>query len=174
MSRLHVLRFVVAILFLSGVTSSLSAADPRVGEALYVGTVAFSQGGAPCLACHGHAGTGLGPSAGYYGPDLTELYANYGAEGVSSVLEFLAFPSMEALYRERPLTEQEIADLTAFFGERVEAGTIPPDRLPLWVIVVLLVLAGITIVAARRRMKTGMRQSLINQQRHLLSKGGQS
>lgn len=174
MSRLHVMRFVFAILFLLGVTSSLSAADPRVGEALYVGTVAFSQGGAPCLACHGHAGTGLGSSSGYYGPDLTDLYANYGAEGVSSVLEFLSFPSMEAFYRERPLTEQEILDLTAFFGEPVEAGMVPADRLPLWVIVALLVMAGITILAARRRMKAGMRQSLINQQRHLLSKGGTS
>lgn len=174
MLRFHVLKFVFGILFVLGVANSLSAADPRVGEALYVGSVAFSRGGAPCLACHGHAGTGLGFSSGYYGPDLTDLYVNYGAEGVSSVLEFLAFPSMEAFYRERPLTAQEIADLTAFFGEAVEAGTIPPDRLPLWVIVALLVVAGITILAARRRMKFGVRQSLIDQQRQTLSKGGQS
>lgn len=174
MSRFHILRFVFGILILLGVTTPLSAADPRAGEALYVGTAAFSRGGAPCLACHGHAGTGLGSSSGYYGPDLTDLYTNYGAEGVSAVLEFLEFPSMEAFYRERSLTEQEIADLTAFFGETVESGAIPPDRLSLWVIVALLIAAGITILAARRRMKIGVRQSLINQQRQSISKGGQS
>lgn len=174
MLRFHVLRLVFSFLFVLGMFSPLSAADPRAGEALYSGALAFSGGGAPCLACHGHAGTGLGLSSGYYGPNLTDLYTNFGAEGVSAVLESLPFPSMEPYYRDRPLTAQEIADLTAFFGETVEAGTIPPDRLPLWVIIALLVVAGITILAARRRMKSGVRQSLIDQQRHLLSKGGQS
>ncbi|MBE0597204.1 MAG: hypothetical protein IH614_08045, partial [Desulfuromonadales bacterium] len=40
------------------------------GEALYVGTAPFEQGGAPCLGCHGIAGAGLGKAAGAsYGPD---------------------------------------------------------------------------------------------------------
>ena len=38
--------------------------DPKQGEALYVGSVSFSAGGAPCLACHGIAGHELGLAAG--------------------------------------------------------------------------------------------------------------
>lgn len=168
MSRFYISKLVLFTILALGIFSPLSAADPRAGEALFVGTVDFSGGGAPCLACHGHAGTGLGLSSGYYGPDLTDLYTNFGAEGVSAVLESLPFPSMEPYYRDRPLTTQEVADLTAFFGETIEAGTIPSDRLPLWVIIALLVVAGITILAARRRMKSGVRQSLIDQQRQTL------
>lgn len=168
MSRLLNLLVVVCTLVVLGSVSFLSAADPRQGEALYVGAAAFSQGGAPCLACHGHAGTGLGVSSGYYGPDLTSLYDNYGEAGVSSVLEFLLFPGMEAYYRDRPLTPQEIADLTAFFGQSVEAGSLPADRLPLWVVIALVVVTGATLLAAKRRMKTGVRQALIDQQRQSL------
>ena len=168
MLRFYVFKLVLFAIFVVGSFAPLFAADPRAGEALYVGSVAFSGGGAPCLACHGHAGTGLGLSSAHYGPDLTDLYTNYGAEGVGSVLESLAFPSMEALYRQRPLTEQEIADLVAFFGETVEAGTIPSDRLPLWVIIALLIVAGITILAAKRRMNPGVRHSLINEHRQTL------
>jgi cytochrome c553 len=92
--------------------------DPVRGEALYVGKVVFSAGGAPCLACHGIAGHELGYAAGAnYGPDLTALFGDYGEEGVAAVLEDpSAFESMEAIFADRPLTEDEIADLTAFFA----------------------------------------------------------
>ncbi len=168
MLRCHVLRLVSCLILLAGFCSSLWAADPRAGEALYVGATAFSAGGAPCLACHGHAATGLAGSSAYYGPDLTSLYDNYGEMGVRSVLEVLSFPSMEAYYRERPLTAEEISDLTAFFGQSVEAGSVPADRLPLWTLVALLIAVGAAVLVARRRMQPGVRQSLIRQQRQTL------
>lgn len=92
--------------------------DPGRGEALYVGKVAFTAGGAPCLACHGIAGHELGYAAGAnYGPDLTAIFNDYGEEGVAAVLEDpSAFKSMEAIFTDRPLTEDEITDLTAFFA----------------------------------------------------------
>jgi mono/diheme cytochrome c family protein len=95
-----------------------AAGDPAKGRALYVGNVAFSKGGAPCLACHGIAGAGLGLAAGAnYGPDLTSIYDDYGAEGVASILESLPFPSMEPIYASRPLTVEEQADVTAFLAQ---------------------------------------------------------
>lgn len=91
--------------------------DPERGKALYVGTASFANGGAPCLACHGIGGAGLGMAAGAsYGPDLTDFYQNYGAEGVVAILETLPFPSMEPIYAKRPLTEKEQQNLTAFFA----------------------------------------------------------
>lgn len=92
--------------------------DPDRGEDLYVGTIAFANSGAPCLACHGVAGHELGYASGAnYGPDLTAIFNDYGEEGVAAVLEDpSSFESMEAIFIDRPLTEDEIADLTAFFA----------------------------------------------------------
>lgn len=125
--------------------------DARRGEALYVGTQSFSQGGAPCLACHGIAGAGLGLAAGAnFGPDLTELHGNFGAEGVQSVLESLTdFASMEPIYANRPLTAEEQADVAAFLAEVAgqtpfEAGARLLGHVALWTgaLLVVLTLAG--------------------------------
>lgn len=92
--------------------------DAQRGEALYVGTIAFSAGGAPCLACHGIAGHELGFAAGAnYGPDLTALFEEYGEDGVAGILEDpAAFESMQAIFADRPLSADEQADLAAFFA----------------------------------------------------------
>ncbi len=95
-----------------------SKGDPRRGEALFAGTAFFAKGGAPCLACHGIAGAGLGKAAGAsFGPDLTALWENFGEDGVLSVLESLPFPSMTPIYDTRPLNHQEQLDLAAFLAE---------------------------------------------------------
>ncbi|MFO7578117.1 MAG: hypothetical protein R6W66_10365 [Pelovirga sp.] len=167
----------ITVLLLSGLSGGVVAAqDPAAaqrGANLYLGVTAFSNGGAPCLACHAHSGSGLEQSSGY-GPDLSGLYEQYGGAGVQGVLEFLQFPSMEALYRDRPLTEQEIADLTAFFGRTGAAEAGGSDRLFSRVAGSLVIVAGLTLVAARRRRQPGARQALIDRQRQTLNKGGQS
>lgn len=112
-------------LFLLASPGWAQQADPSRGEALFIGTVGLAEGGAPCLACHGIAGHELGHAAGAsYGPDLTDLFENYGEEGITAVLENLSFGSMEAIYAGRPLTDAEITDLTAFF-ESAAAGVAP-------------------------------------------------
>jgi mono/diheme cytochrome c family protein len=141
------------------------------GEALYVGNVSFSAGGAPCLACHGIAGHELGHAGGAnYGPDLTAIYEDYGEEGVAGVLEDLSFESMDAIYAERPLTENERADLVAFF-EAVSTGVAPSIGSDL-VLHVALVTAFFMIligVLGWRRLH-GVRQPLVEQARN--GKGG--
>lgn len=92
-----------------------TAGDALAGEALYVGTKAFANGGAPCLACHGIAGHGLARAASF-GPDLTASHEQYGAEALESVLEVVAFPSMEPIYREHAMTKEERAHLIAFLA----------------------------------------------------------
>jgi mono/diheme cytochrome c family protein len=100
----------------SGTAMPVGNADK--GRDLYIGTVAFAKGGAPCLACHGIAGAGLGLAAGAnFAPDLTSMYESYGDEGVLSLLETLPFPSMEPIYASRPLTAEEQGDVTAFLAQ---------------------------------------------------------
>jgi mono/diheme cytochrome c family protein len=120
----HYTLLVVGLLLLSA-PGWAQPGDPQRGKDLYVGTISFSEGGAPCLACHGIAGQKLGFAAGAnYGPDLTAMYEDYGEEGVVDVLEDLSFESMAAIYTSRPLTEMEIADLVAFFAT-VSTGAAP-------------------------------------------------
>jgi len=136
------------------------------GRDLYVGTASFENSGAPCLACHGIGGAGLGMAAGAnYGPDLTNLYENYGPAGVVSILETLPFPSMKPIYADRPLTQEEQQDLSAFFKTvsarepvRVE------DKFVLQAGGVFLAFALILYVFGRYRLNR-VRRSLVEEAR---------
>ncbi len=140
--------------------------DPLRGEALYVGSVSFAEGGAPCLACHGIAGHELGFAAGAnYGPDLTAIYEDYGADGIADVLEDLSFESMNAIYESRPLADSEKADLVAFFGT-VSADAAPDIGAGMTLHVILVTAAFLVLIGAFgwRRLQ-GVRQPLIEQAR---------
>jgi mono/diheme cytochrome c family protein len=142
------------------------AGDPERGRALYAGTAPFAKGGAPCLACHGIAGAGLGMAAGAsFAPDLTSMYEDFGAEGVASILESLPFPSMEPIYASRPLSATEQADVTAFLAEVAGQPPFQAGRQ-----VVGHVAAGVAIMAGLLglfgwgRLK-GVRQPLVDRAR---------
>ena len=136
------------------------AGDSAAGEELFVGTRPMKNGGAPCLGCHGIAG--LGPAGGAsFGPDLTTLYASYGASGVASVLAALPFPSMQPIFAKRPLTPVEQANLAAFF--RQAAGKASPriDARLIWkVILALAILAALVFLFGRRRLR-GVRREMV-------------
>jgi cytochrome c553 len=139
------------------------AGDAARGARLYSGEQAFAKGGAPCLACHGITGFGLAGGANY-GPDLTTIFENFGDEGLVDILKSLPFPSMEPIYATRPLTEQEQADLRAFFAQ---AGGTPVARDGLLLGEVLsgaLIVFGIVLLAGRARLR-GVRQALVKRSR---------
>jgi|GEM_PF-305017 len=134
--------------------------DAERGRALFVGEIPFSQGGAPCLACHGFAGLGGAGGAGF-GGDLTAIHEDYGDEAVASILADLPFPSMEPIFAERPLTEAEQADLAAFF--RSSAGEERPSiggKLATQVLIVFAVLLLLTFLFGMKRLR-GVRRSLL-------------
>ena len=147
-------RLILTLVFLSLIlVSSLATAAPgdaTRGEQLYTGSLAMTNGGSPCVACH--ALTGLGSAgAATYGPDLSGLYADYGEEGVAGVLESLAFPSMEAIYTTRPLTDEERLNLTAFFAQTAEQKAPPAKSLAgLILLGVVIVFVIVTLLGLRR------------------------
>ncbi|HEX9052671.1 MAG TPA: hypothetical protein VF841_19240 [Anaeromyxobacter sp.] len=106
-------------------TAAVPTGDARRGEALYVGSARLAAGGAPCLACHGIAGHGLSRAASF-GPDLSQAYARYGADGLDGLLEDVVFPTMQPVYRGHPVAKEERADLVAFLGASAGPG---PARL---------------------------------------------
>ncbi|MBW8010726.1 MAG: cytochrome c [Chloroflexi bacterium] len=89
--------------------------EPEKGKAIFTGSVRLTNGGPPCMSCHNTTGVGeLG--GGTLGPDLTNVYSRY-EEGLSSALDGLPFPTMQGVFADKPLTEDEVADLYAYFEQ---------------------------------------------------------
>jgi len=131
------------------------------GARLFAGETPLGNGGAPCLGCHGIAGVGLAGGANY-GPDLTDLYENYGEEGVASILESLPFPSMEPIYASRPLTATEQLDLGAYFA-MVSGAPVMNDQLLVGEVASgVLILLGVVLLFGWGRLKS-VRRAMVEQ-----------
>lgn len=142
------------------------AEDADRGEDIFTGALALSKGGAPCIACHALTGFGSA-SAANYGPDLSNLYADYGDGGVMAVLESLDFSAMQAVYANRPLTEAERLDLTAFLARRAGEKDPSTPSLALPILLGVIVVFAIVALLGKRRLK-GVRRPLIEQARRKL------
>jgi len=92
------------------------AGNPAVGEQIFTGQVALTNGGTPCIGCHTVGGTGsLG--GGALGPDLSKVMTRLGNPGLTAALTNVNFPTMVGIFGKKPLTPQEVTDLVAFFGQ---------------------------------------------------------
>lgn len=99
--------------------------DPDRGRGYFTGSIRLTAGGAPCLACH-VAGSHGPVSGGTLGRDLTDVAGRLGgAAGLFGLFRTMPFPLMRASYAGMALTEQERADLAAFFVVVGEAGSTP-------------------------------------------------
>lgn len=164
---------VLPILIVLSVATLFAAGDPNRGKALFAGGTPMANGGAPCLACHNLAGFGMAGGANY-GPDLSSLYESYGREGVEAVLQSLAFPSMEAIYASRPLTEEEQADLLVFMEQISQLPARPSaGSLFLRVLLGVAILFGLNLLLGLKRIKS-VRKQLTSHVSQPIRKGGLS
>jgi hypothetical protein len=131
-------------------------ADPVRGEGLYVGTVRFENGGAPCLACHGVAGHGLARAASF-GPDLTAAHASFGEDGLESALADVPFPSMQPLYNAHAISAGERRDLIAFLAQATQRQ--PPQLGAGFVLGVAAAAAGFLLLFAALGRRRGSRRA---------------
>lgn len=135
--------------------SPVGTGSPDIGRALFQGQIRFKNGGPPCGACHRFAGLPF-PNGGSMGPDLTNEYSRLGPDGLSAALETLYFPTMVPLFASHPLTADEQTDLAAF----IKTGTRQRGEMPVaaglgvTAIIGLLILAAITWIAGRRRVRS--------------------
>jgi mono/diheme cytochrome c family protein len=91
--------------------------DIRLGRELFIGRSALGSGGPACASCHTVNGLG-GLSGGRLGPDLTKVYERIGSRpALAAWLQGPSTTTMRPVFAGRPLSEEEILSLVAFFEE---------------------------------------------------------
>lgn len=140
----------------------LPTGDAASGRDIFLGRARLENGGASCISCHNINGIGAF-NGGSVGRDLSGVYSALGEQGLTSVLKTTPFPIMQEIYRQQPLTDEEIAHLVAFLREAAIEEK-PPSRGPgLFIIISIagsLAVLGIFQLAWRGRL-SGVRQRLL-------------
>lgn len=99
--------------------AAVVASDPVRGRELFLGKRRLSNGAAACIACH--QASGLPLAGGRLGPDLSVVHRKLGGDrGLASWLRNPPTPLMSTIFRARPLTTEEAADVTSFLRTTTE------------------------------------------------------
>jgi mono/diheme cytochrome c family protein len=134
-------------------------ADAERGAKYFSGQLAFKNNGPACMACHSAPGIKFW-GGGTLGPDLTGVYAQMG-EGIVSVLVTVPFPTMQPIFDNHPLSENEARDLAAFFkgaaSQRAESHT---TQIVVSSFIAFLILMVIIFVLWQNRL-TSVRRGLV-------------
>ena len=96
------------------------AGDPAAGRSLFTGERQLAAGGPACVSCHSASAAGL--AGGTLAKDLSQVSETYGA-ALPGVLKTTPFPVMQDIFVARPLTDVEIADITALLLEAPAEGS---------------------------------------------------
>ena len=97
-----------------------TADEIELGRQHFVGLRPFAEGGAACLSCHSvqHV-SALG--GGMLGPDLTLVFNKLqGRKGLAAWLSSPPTPTMQPVYRNHPLANEEIVLLVAYLEKAKE------------------------------------------------------
>ena len=102
-----------------------TAADRELGHEIFLGRVRLKAGGAACVSCHSmHDTSALG--GGRLGPDLTDIYGKLkDRKSLSAWLMAPGTETMQPIFKNHPMTPEEIFALVAYFES--SAGQSPAD-----------------------------------------------
>lgn len=92
------------------------ASNAALGKALFLGSTTLENGGPSCISCHNVGAEGM-PDGGLLAKDLTHSFARLGEAGIPSILKSTPFPAMATAYANKPMTNEEVSQLTAFFQQ---------------------------------------------------------
>ncbi len=87
--------------------------DVEAGQKLFTGQTKLANGAASCNSCHGVSGTGV-LGGGTLGPDLTAANIKYRDPELISILQNPNFPTMNTIFSNHKLTDEEVVQLFAF------------------------------------------------------------
>ncbi len=130
--------------------------DPDNGRDLFLGSNGLHNGGAACAACHVAGAEGnLGGRS--LGPDLTTAFDRLGGEaGLTGWLGNPPSATMIPIFAERPMTEDETADLIAYLAttSAADANDGPIDGLLFAALAGVIALFGGLAIAGRGGRQT--------------------
>lgn len=139
--------------FIPAEVGGLEPGDSTRGEELFTGGDRLENGAPACASCHTAAEhQALGGPA--WGPDLTDLADRYGGEeAVAAALVSPPSATMQPLFDDNPLVDQERADLAAYFASisNVQANSGPVDVLLLAGVLGAIALFALMLLAPRSR-----------------------
>lgn len=96
--------------------------DYAEGRAIFSGDHTLKNGGPPCISCHTFRGVG-GLGGGRLGPDLSLVYERLqGRKGLGAWLLNPASPTMQPIFRNRPLQPDEVLSLLSLFEDSARKG----------------------------------------------------
>ncbi len=142
--------------------------DIRLGQDIFQGHVRLSNGGPSCNSCHDVKNDAV-IGGGKLAVELTAVFGRVGASGIQAILGSPPFPVMQAAYRGRPLTDDEIFALTSFLqdADKHQAFQHPRDygfRLFYSGVAGFVVLMGLFAIYGRRRRKHPVFEGIFERQ----------
>ncbi len=137
--------FLVAGMLPAGSAQADESGDYATGLKYYTGQKRFKNGGPPCISCHNVSFGALG--GGSLGPDLTKAYADPSKNPFINAawINNAGSPTMGPIFRDRPITDEEVANIRAFF-DRQSQGAVRKAPTGLFAIIGIGGFIGILIV----------------------------
>lgn len=118
--------------------------DIETGRMIFTGSIALTNGGPACISCHGVYGIG-GFGGGALAPDLTTVFERYeGRKALSTWLSAPATPTMNSVFKRKPLDPEEVLALTAYFQYTLQRN--PEDAATARLNFILIGLGGALLV----------------------------
>lgn len=153
-----VIAYIQAGVFIPADIAPVGEGGAAVGEKLFLGRIGLENGGPACHACHS-AGTHTDLGGPTLGPDLSDLAVRYGsAEAVAAALANPPSATMQPVFDGKALTDQERADLAAFFGSIRNQTLVQVDLLWIFGLVGSAILLGLMYFFPKRNRINYLRQ----------------
>ncbi|MDH5396786.1 MAG: cytochrome c [Cyclobacteriaceae bacterium] len=97
-----------------------TAEDVARGEELFTGQYELENGGPTCLSCHNVSAENVS-GGGLLARDLTQAHQRLGgSNAIIGIISSTPFPAMANAYKDKPITETEVLQLTAFLKNAQE------------------------------------------------------
>ncbi len=150
---------------------AIASTDAGEGLLLFTGRSKFQNGGSSCIACHNVRGAGTF-GGGTLGPDLTTANVKYRDPELISILQNPNFPTMNSVFANHPLNEEEIVKIFALLqsaklqtpNKAVATTTSIEGKFPLiGAIALILAIAGMNMIWKNRLR--GVREEIVRRSR---------
>jgi len=150
-----VIAYIQADAFEAAGGDELAPGDTESGEAIFLGSRRLENAGPACVACH-TAANHQSLSGYTLGPDLTDLAVRYGgADAVAAALSNPPSATMQPMFDGAPMTDQERADLAAYFDSisETQVSRSPVDILLVGGVIGMIIFVALMLLAPRSRQR---------------------